>query len=153
MTAELAGFATVTRTGLELVLSQEAVVNFQLALSTVQETVTVTGEAPLVDVTRSRVSGNIDTRQVQELPINGRNFLDLTMLAPGSRGNAVGDRPVPDAAGATQSRYGTFQINMDGQQVTQTLSQSTADAQPKFSRDAIAEFEFITNRFDATQGR
>ena len=51
ITAQLAGFATVTRTGLSLSVGQEIVVNLQMAPSTVQETVTVTGEAPLVNPT------------------------------------------------------------------------------------------------------
>ena len=51
ITAELAGFTTVTRTGLSLSVGQEIVVNLQMSPSTVQETVTVTGEAPLVNPT------------------------------------------------------------------------------------------------------
>src|SRR5439155_11092614 len=57
-TAELAGFATVTRSGIEMQINQRAVLNLQLAPSTVQETVQVTGEAPLLDLTSSTVSGN-----------------------------------------------------------------------------------------------
>jgi hypothetical protein len=45
-----------------------------------QEAVTVTGESPLVETTSSTVSSNIDPRQMQELPINGRNWMDLTLL-------------------------------------------------------------------------
>ena len=54
ITAQLQGFAVVTRSGVELLVGQQAVVNLQLAPSTVQESVTVTGEAPLVETTRSR---------------------------------------------------------------------------------------------------
>ena len=98
VTAELSGFNTINRTGLELLVGQEAVVNLQMAPSGVQETVTVTGEAPLVEVTQSKIGGNIDSRQMQELPVNGRNWMDLTQLAPGSRANAgtgnAGDDPL-----------------------------------------------------------
>ena len=117
----------------------------QMAPSTVQETVTVTGEAPLIDVTTSDGLANIDQRQMQELPLNGRNWLDLTLLAPGSRANTGGETPIPRSQVA-------FQINMDGQQVTNSVA-GAGFGQPRFSRDSIAEFEFITNRFDATQGR
>jgi hypothetical protein len=48
-----------------------------------QETVTVTGEAPLIDLKNSSLGGNIDARQVQELPVNGRNWMALALLAPG----------------------------------------------------------------------
>ena len=60
ITAELAGFTTVTRTGLSLSVGQEIVVNLQMSPSTVQETVTVTGEAPLVNPTSTRVSGVVE---------------------------------------------------------------------------------------------
>ena len=145
VTAELQGFATVTRTGLQMQVGQLVELTLQMAPSTVQETVTVTGEAPLIEVTTSAASTNIDQRQMQELPLNGRNWLDLTLLAPGSRANTGGETPIPRSQVA-------FQINMDGQQVTNSVAGS-GFGQPRFSRDSIAEFEFITNKFDATQGR
>ena len=143
---ELPGFTTINRAGLELLLNQQATVNLEMAPSTVQETVTVTGEAPLIDITASRASGNVDPRQVQDLPLNGRNWMDLTTVAPGARGNAA-DRESP--SGTTTRGY--FQVNIDGQQVTQNVSGGFL--QPGFSRDAIAEFEFLSNRFDASVGR
>jgi hypothetical protein len=146
LTAELQGFATVIRSGLELLLAQQAVVNFQMSPSALQESVTVTAESPLVDVTSSRMSGNVDPRQLSELPLNGRNWQDLSMLAPGHRTNAGGEVPVP-------REVGTYQLNIDGQQVTQQLAPGSLFGQPRLSRDAIAEFEFVANRFDATQGR
>ena len=144
VTAELAGFGAVTRT-IELLLGQTVVLNLQMAPSSVTESVTVTGEAPLIDISSSTVSGNIDPRQMQELPVNGRNWQDLSLLAPGSRANAAGESPVPRDTGA-------YQINMDGQQITNNVAGS-AFGNPRYSRDAIAEFEFVANRFDATQGR
>jgi hypothetical protein len=143
ISAELAGFTTVIRPGVELLLGRTAMLNLDMGVSGVQETVTVTGEAPLIDTTSSNIAGNIDPRQMQDLPINGRNWMDLTMLAPGSRSNSAAEIP--------QNRQGMFQINVDGQQVTFTLC--CFENQPRYSRDAIAEFELTTNRFDATKGR
>jgi hypothetical protein len=145
LSVELAGFSTVTRTGLQMQVGQQVSVNLQMAPSSLQETVTVTGEAPLIDLTTSTVSGNIDQRQVQDLPLNGRNWLDLTLLAPGNRSNAGGESPIPRSQVA-------FQINMDGQQVTNSVA-GAGFGQPRYSRDSVAEFEFVSNRFDATQGR
>ncbi len=143
LTVELSGFATVVRS-VNLLLGQNAVVNLEMAPSTIQESVTVTGEAPLIDTTSSSLGGNIDPKQMQELPLNGRNWMDLAMLAPGSRQNQSG--------GVPQLRQGYSQINIDGQQVTNNYI-GLGDDQPRFSRDSIAEFELLTNRFDATQGR
>ncbi len=146
ITAELQGFAEAARS-VELLLGQQAIVDLKMAPASVQETVTVTGEAPLLDVTQSKLSGNIDPRQVSELPVNGRDWIDLTMLARGSRTNAVAEQPT-NAGGNSVG----FQINVDGQQVTMTIS-TIGSGQPHFSKDAIAEFEFVSNRFDASQGR
>jgi len=71
----------------------------------------------------------------------------LASLVPGIRVNAVDDSPLPQGA------ITGFQLNVDGQQVTQNYAYSNGYGQPKFSEDAIAEFQVITNRFDATQGR
>jgi carboxypeptidase family protein/TonB-dependent receptor-like protein len=144
ITAELAGFTTVNRS-LQILVGQTTVVSFQMAPSIVQESVTVTAEAPLVDTATSTVGSNIDPRQMSELPLNGRNWMDLSLLAPGARRN--------ETVGLVQNRQGYAQTKVDGQEVA-TLYHSAPDAeQPGFSRDAIAEFEVVANRFDATQGR
>jgi hypothetical protein len=145
ITASLAGFQTATRTGLQLLLNQTLAVPLQLGPATLAETVTVTGEAPLVDTTDSTVGANIDPRQVQDLPINGRNWMDLTLLAPGARRNEGG--------GLVQNRQGYAQTNVDGQQITTNYHTTPDTEQPQMSRDAIAEFQVVANRFDATQGR
>ena len=148
VTVELSGFATVTRTGVQLLIGQTASLNMQMAPSTVQETVTVTAEAPLLNVTTSSLGGNVDPTQVQELPVNGRNWMALALLAPGSRTSSTNaTTPLPDRNGGEARE---FQLNMDGQQVSNEIG---TGAQPRYSQDAIAEFQFLSNRFDATQGR
>lgn len=149
LTAQLQGFTTVVQGGLELLLGQQAVLNLRMEPSALQETITVSAEAPLVDASHSTLGSNIDPRQLSELPVNGRNWVDLVTLAAGSRSNAVGETPIPE--GSLYGGRGAFQLNVDGQQVTQTVN---ADfGQPDYSRDSIAEFQFVSNRFDASQGR
>ena len=146
ISATLAGFGAVTRS-VELQVGQTTVLNLRLAPSAVQESVTVTGEAPLVETTTSSVSGNIDPRQMSELPVLGRNWMSLVLLAPGNRTNTQGAVPVQDRhAGDVRE----FELNIDGQQVT---SEFGTGNQPRYSKDSIAEFQFISNRFDAAQGR
>ena len=148
ITGELQGFTTVTRAGVQLLVGQTGVINLQMAPSTVQETVTVTAEAPLLEVTTSSLGGNIDPQQVQELPVQGRNWMALALLAPGSRTSSTNaDTPLPDRNGGEVRE---FQLNLDGQQVTSYVG---AGGEASYSQDSIAEFQFISNRFDATQGR
>src|SRR5215468_3671715 len=125
ITAELQGFASLTRTGVELLVGQQLVVNIPMVPSTLQESVTVVGGAPLVDTTRATLGKAIDPRQMRDLPVNGRNWVDLTMLAPGSRQNASTDEP-GTVAGA--SGVGSFQLNLDGLRVTQ--NQTSGFGQP-----------------------
>jgi hypothetical protein len=145
LTAELSGFNTANRGGINLLVGQEATVNLQLAPSGVQETVTVTGEAPLISTTQSQVGANIDARQMEELPVQGRQWTALALLAPGNRTTTIGEDPAQDRSDVRE-----FQLNMDGAQVTHNTG---VGGQVRYSRDAIAEFQFISNRFDATQGR
>ena len=148
VTAELQGFSTVTRGGLDLLVGQTVAVDLQMAPSTVQETVTVTAEAPLLNVSTSSLGGNVDPQQVQELPVQGRNWMSLAMLAPGSRmTNPAGTTPLPDRNVGEQRE---FQLSLDGQNVAGELGYG---GQPRYSQDSIAEFQFLSNRFDATQGR
>ena len=104
VTADLSGFAGVAQ-GLEILVGQQLVVNLRMAPSTVQgvgdgdRRSTAHRRRPL------RAGTNIDTRQMSDLPVNGRNWMDRTMLAAGSRINAVAEDP-----GAN----GTYQINVDG---------------------------------------
>jgi hypothetical protein len=143
--AELEGFATLTRTGVDILVGQQAVIDLKLVPASLEEQVTVSATAPLIDRTSSAVASNVDPRQMADLPLNGRNFVDLTLLAPGTRSNAI----INDEPGGS-GNIGTFQLNVDGLRVTQ--NQTAGFGQPKYSRDSIAEFEFVSNRFDASQG-
>src|SRR5688572_8029939 len=146
ISAELSGFTRVERMGVQLLVGQTVTLNMQMSPSTVQETVTVTGEAPLIETTQSTVGGNIDPLQMTEVPVQGNQWLALALLAPGNRTTVIGDEPVT----VPREDNPAFALNLDGQQVGNTLG---ALNQPRYSRDTIAEFEFVSNRFDATQGR
>ncbi|HJU42961.1 MAG TPA: carboxypeptidase-like regulatory domain-containing protein, partial [Vicinamibacterales bacterium] len=68
---ELTGFTSVVRENLRLEVGQSAVLSFTMRLATVQETVTVTGESPLVESQKSELAARITAQQVQDLPLNG----------------------------------------------------------------------------------
>ena len=75
--------------------------------------------------------GNVDRRQMDMIPISGRNWMELTMLVKGVTNNTVGNTPGID-------QLSRFQLNLDGQEITQQTS-VTSFGQPGMSRDAIAE--------------
>src|SRR5882672_7882016 len=74
---ELPRFATSVIPQLELLVGQRATVHLVLTVAKLDENVAVTGESPLVDTRSSQVAGNIDRRQMEELPIAGRNWMEL----------------------------------------------------------------------------
>ena len=88
LTVEKAGFKQQVRMGVRLVVGQEAVVNFALEVGAVQQTVEVTGEAPIVNTTLSSTSGLITEGQIKDLPLNGRSFDQLLTLNTGTVNNS-----------------------------------------------------------------
>src|SRR5258708_16528072 len=144
---ERPGFATSVIPQLELLVGQRATVPLALSVATLEQHVTVT-ESPLVDTRSSQVAGNIDRRQMEELPIAGRNWMELSMLVRGVTGNDASISSRPGTA-----RDDQFQLNLDGQQMTQAIALSALFGQTRLSREAIAEFQILTNVFDVTQGR
>lgn len=142
---ELSGFATVEIPTLTLLVGQTATVDFTMKVGGLNESVTVSGEAALVDTRSSQVAGNVDNRELQNLPLSGRNWMALTMLVKGITANDVSTNP-------GVSRDEMFQLNVDGQQVTQKTAQARYGT-PRFSEEAIAEFQIVTGLSDITQGR
>jgi hypothetical protein len=82
--AEKPGFRSAVRTGINLVVGQEAVVNLKLDVGQVTQELTVSADTPLVDTTTANVSGLVSERQIKELPLNGRSFDNLITLNPGT---------------------------------------------------------------------
>jgi hypothetical protein len=146
--AELPGFAPTVLTNVELLVGQNATIGLTMKIASVTESVTVSGDAPLIDLRQAQVASNIDRRQMQELPIPARNWLMMTTMVKGVttnniRGDFGSEGPVRAANG--------YRVNLDGQEVTQ---ESVAGyGQPGVSADSIAEYQIITNMFDITMGR
>jgi hypothetical protein len=144
--AELAGFATIHRTGLRLTVGQEVTINFNLQLVSVQETVTVTGESPLVEVSKTTLGTTISTQKLDDLPLSGRNYLTLVTLA-------AGVTPGGGAAGLAQSglrNSGRTGYVVDG--VSQERNVFPA-ARGSLSPDSVQEFQVLTNMFSAEYGQ
>ena len=81
---EIAGFETQLAKNLILQVSQNSVQNFGLKVASTSEVVTVEATAPAIEATTITVGQTINQRTVQEIPLNGRHFVDLGLLIPGS---------------------------------------------------------------------
>src|SRR5256714_10586556 len=109
--SELDGFRTATR-DVELQVQQTARVNFTLELGTLSEMATVAGVAPLVDTTNATVGTVIENRRIVELPLNGRNYLQLVALSPNVSAEFAGAGQAGTRQGGTRS---TQQLSISGQ--------------------------------------
>ena len=154
ITASSPGFAKVQKKVL-LLVGQLAQIDLALPIASADQTVVVEAADSLaIDTTSSEVAGNVTPKEVEDIPVNGRNYIQLSTLVPGIKANAFGNSPVSGPGGASQgdAETGKFQITLDGLQASQD-SVGSSFGQPRFSQDAISQFQIITNRFDATAGR
>jgi len=148
MTVEISGFAKEVRKGIELGLGKEIILDFKLKLSTAGEVVEVSGETPLIDATKSQLGQSVQQEEIRNLPLNGRDYTQLSLLAPGVK-------PV-----GTLVNYGQFSIGgQRGDAVNYTIDGAennfsyTNEARQLFTQEGVQEFQILTNRFSAEYGR
>ncbi|PYR02282.1 MAG: hypothetical protein DMF97_05190, partial [Acidobacteria bacterium] len=154
--AALAGFQTVVRKDLALTVGSQTVVDFSLPVGQVQETVTVTGESPIVDTTSAAVATRIEQKQIAELPLNGRNFAQLVTLSPGVTsitfaGSLFGRQPVYSVAGGRPEGQAFL---LDNQNTANFWNRAAGSGVlgTTLGVEAIAEFQTLTNTYSAQFG-
>lgn len=149
---EAPGFATVVQKDVGILVGQFVTLNFQVKPGATSEVVQVTGEAPLVNLTQSAITGNVTPLEVQDLPVRDRNFASLMQLIPGVR-------PAPNFD-PTKSRSGTvsaggsdgraWDYNVDGGDNKDNVIGGIVQ---NFTLEGIQEFNVETNRYTAESGR
>lgn len=163
VTVEKAGFARVMQGGIFLALNQRADLKIALQVASTSDTITVSGEAPIINTTNAEISVNFDSKRVSELPLStNRNILNLAASVPGvtqlSSGNSnfgVNGNPGTESgslmysANGMRLRSNTFLI--DGQD---SYYASTGGLMQGLNNpDLIAEVRIITNQFLPEFGR
>src|SRR3989449_9937562 len=153
---ELPGFRTEVRSGLTLTVTQEAVVNFALQAGAVEQTVVVTEDAPIVNTTSGALGGLVDERKVAELPLNGRKFIDLTLLTRGitqQRNLGVAASTVGLWFSSNGAPLRSNNYLLDGAIMT-NLTNGTSASQDgsTLGIEGIREYRVITNSFSAEYG-
>ena len=153
------GFKNTVATGIEVHVADRVVVDLNVEVGQVTETVNVTGLAQLVETESGRVSSLVSEKQVTELPLNGRNYAALVTLVPGlstpNEGNAFGtrgtglDSHVDVSVNGNQSNANMWTV--DGVNNMDVGSNATLLVFP--SIDSIAEFRVERNSFSAEYGQ
>ena len=158
------GFLNALRESVSVGISETVRLDFTLEVSGVQESVTVTTNAPLVETEQGRVSGQVDRMQLQEMPLSGRNLYNLIALQPGVTGKGV-SASISGGGGADDSFAGESapRINASGQRdeannytVDQTSTNGVArggitNLTP--NTESVEEVRVVSNNFSAVDGR
>ena len=152
---EAQGFQSQTRT-VKLTVGETVSLDFSLAPGQVAQEVTVTTDAPLIETTRTSTDSVIAEQQIQNLPVNGRQFIDFALLAPGV---TIGDttsgstdviiEPVTKLSFAGQNIHYNF-IAVDG---ADNISTASGVQKTTPSTDAVREFRVINNTYSVEAGR
>jgi Carboxypeptidase regulatory-like domain/TonB dependent receptor len=149
---EAKGFASkVSKEPVRLQVGQTLNIDVPLEI-TVGEVVDLVEYVPLIDTDTSKVDRVIDEREIAELPLNGRNFLELALLTPGNAPAPNFDPTKTNTvviSSAGQLGRGSS-VTVDG---ADTNDDVVGGAVQNISQDAVLEFQVATNRFDARLGR
>ncbi len=150
--AALQGFATHTRDGVGLQLGQSVDLEFTLKIAGGKEELTVVTEAPVIDPSDTSVSSVVGRQQIENLPINGRNFISFSIITPG----VTTDRTPQQGASATSGLSFTGQRARSNNIMVDGLDNNDAvvgSVRATFSQEAIREFQVITNSYSAEFGK
>jgi hypothetical protein len=159
--AEKQGFKANVRTGINLVVGQQAIVNLRMEVGDYVQQVTILEQTPVVNTTTDSVLGVVGERQVKELPLNGRSFDNLITLNPGTINYSSQKSP-----NTSTSNGNTFSVA--GQRPTDNLFllngiEYTGSSQLAVTPggvsgdllgiDAIREFNILTDTYPAEYGK
>jgi hypothetical protein len=152
---EASGFQRAVRKAIPLHVDERLGIDFSLRPGATTETVDVSDSAPLVDTQSADVGVTVDTRNIEDLPLNGRRYIDLLLLAPGSvqaagmRSNPREGRINVDGAGSLQNNFVMNGVDNN------TYSENAQEGSPQAVRpapDALQEFKVQTRTYTAEFG-
>ncbi len=150
--AELTGFSPFAVANVQVNVGRTTDVFIRLEPAGRAETVTVTGISPLVETTKTDVGGVVDNREVENLPLNGRNFSSLATLIPGARPVGSWD-PTKTRIGAVSVAGAggrNFNTTIDG---IDNKDNTVGGYVQNITLEGVREFALKTQRFSAADGR
>jgi hypothetical protein len=156
---EAKSFPKQVRENIELQVGQIAKIDFSLQVGNVTETIQVTGGAPVLQSESAELGTVIENKRIVDLPLNGRNYLQLVSLAPGATTNGPASSQGQQRMGGARN---SFALNVAGQRVhfNHFLLDGIENTDPNFntylllpSIDALQEFKVESGIFQAEYGR
>jgi outer membrane receptor protein involved in Fe transport len=152
------GFQNSVRTGITLSVGSAPVIDLQLTVGQSSQTVTVSAEASQVETTTAAVSSLVNSTQMRELPLNGRNFEQLILLAPGvstyPAGGSSALTSVANAYSIAGARPEGYNNTLDGEDVLNWWQRNAGGnvTGTSLGIDSIAEFQTLTGTYGAQYG-
>ena len=151
--AELQGFKKFERKDLRLEVGKTSSIDVAMAVGTVEETVTVTTESPLVDVTSKEIGGNITSETLVKLPSVNGNFVGFVGLLPGIVPSISTESFGSDSISVNGQDPRNNNYMLDGGNNNDDVIGQRAGTQARTPIEAIQEFQVITGQYDAQYGR
>ena len=153
ITASLQGFTTLLREGVTVTVGASPSIVMQLQVASVQESITVTAETPLIATTRPESASKFNTQVVEGLPNNGRNFLNYMQLTPGV---SIVQGPDGDEITVNGQKGIQNNVSVDGADFNNPFfGEQRGGQRPAFTfnLDAVQEFVVVTDGASAEFGR
>jgi hypothetical protein len=147
--AELAGFASFQMDGIVLHVGDQLILPIALKVGTVAEKVNVESVLPVLETETSSTGSTILPKQIEDMPINGRNYSDLLQLVPGVALNRQQDPAGDDAVPILGERAGNTVFLIDG---LPNRDEINGGAAAQFNQDSILEFQVLTSGYKAEFG-
>jgi hypothetical protein len=157
--AELSGFTPAKRENLTLEIGRDVNADLTMRIGSVSEQVTVQGAATNIELSSAVAGGVVSTTQIAELPLNGRNFMQLATLQPGVTVSRATARDFTGGFGSTQVSIGGARPEMTGYLLEGTNIADVSDKAPSsmagvlLGVDAVKEFSVQTHNYAAEFGR
>jgi hypothetical protein len=151
-------FQPLVRRGIRLAVGEDAVIDLEMELGAMTDTVNVTAETPQLDLTTGAVSGLVGDRQIRDLPLNGRSFQQLALLQTGvtsavAAGNdVVGGRTPKISVNGARPEQNNFLL--DGTDINNVYNKTPGSvAGVLLGVETVLEFQVLTNAYSAEFGR
>jgi len=152
ISAQLAGFKGLDRRGVSVTVGVTTTLDLTLDVGAVAETVTVTAESPLVDVTSAEIGGHISAEELTDLPAGNRSYMAFVGAVPGAQfvptTGFLNDTMLANGQPAAANN-----VMFDGAGNVDDLRGSNVGGQARTANEAVQEVQVLTNQFDAEFGR
>jgi hypothetical protein len=150
--ASLAGFKKFQRRDVRLEVGRTAQVDIPLEVGALEESITVTAEAPLVDTTSKEIGGHISAQEFVDTPSFNRNFAGYLGMLPGVVASISATTFGADSISVAGQNVRNVNYTMDGSNNNDTFNGGNGGAQARVPVEAVQEFQLLTSQFDAEYG-